>query len=76
MTCRDGVGLLADYVEGLIPAERRRVVEGHVAGCRRCRGFVASYLATPRLWRAATEVRMPRRLASRLRRFTAGLRPR
>jgi anti-sigma factor RsiW len=67
VTCRDGVAVLADYVDGALPAGRRRALDAHVAGCRRCQRFVKSYLATPRLVREATGERMPDALRRRLR---------
>ena len=48
-------------------------IDRHVAGCRRCRGFVASYVATPRLLRVALDAPLPRRVQRALRRRLAGL---
>jgi len=73
MTCRDGVRVLMDYSEGLLPAARRRIVEAHVGSCSRCQGFVLSSRETPRILREATDARMPARLESRLRRMVAEL---
>ena len=73
MTCREGVRVLMDYSEGLLQARRRKVVEAHVGGCRRCQGFVRSYLATPRILREATLATMPARLERRLHRRIAAL---
>jgi len=67
MTCRDGVALLMDYVEGALARPVSRAVTRHVSGCPRCRAFVASYLATPRLLREAIRPRMPRRVGRALR---------
>ncbi len=69
LTCRDGVRVLMDFTEGLLPAALRRRIEEHVDGCGRCRGFVRSYGETPRILREATETRMPERLRRRLRRI-------
>jgi anti-sigma factor RsiW len=73
MTCREGVRILMDYTEGLLPRGRIKVVEAHVAGCARCRGFVRSYLETPRILREATLTRMPPGIGRRLRRRVAAL---
>ncbi len=73
MTCREGVKVLMDYSEGVLPARRRKRVEAHVGGCARCRGFVRSYLATPRILREATLAPIPARLERRLRRRVAAL---
>lgn len=76
MTCRDGVRVLMDYSEGVLPAARRKVVESHVEICTRCQGFVRSYRETPRIVREATATCMPARLERRLRRLIADLPPR
>ena len=73
MTCRDGVRVLMDFTEGLLPTGVRQAVEDHVAVCGRCQGFVRSYRETPRILRQATVARMPARLGLRLRRTIAAL---
>jgi hypothetical protein len=35
------------------------LIEGHVAGCQRCQAFIASYQATPRILRDATDTPLP-----------------
>ena len=64
--CVSGVELLADYIEGLLPADVRASLEQHVLGCERCQAFVASYQATPAVLRAATDVVMPEDLRLRV----------
>lgn len=73
MSCVSGVELLMDYLEGLLPASTVAALDGHVAGCRRCQAFVASYRATPRILREATDLTLPVALQSSL---TAWLRTR
>jgi anti-sigma factor RsiW len=73
VTCRDGVRVLMDYTEGLLPASRRWAVEAHVGGCRRCQGFVRSYRETPRILREATITSMPEDLGRRLHRMVVTL---
>jgi len=68
-TCASGVELLADYLEGALPDDVRARIDTHVAGCPRCRAFIASYQATPRVLRDATSVEMPAELAETLRAF-------
>ncbi len=74
VTCAQGVGLLMDYLEGVLTAERRLVIETHVAGCPRCRAFLASYRETPRIVREATEAILPPETARSLAAFLRGLR--
>ena len=64
--CVSGVELLADYLEGLLPADVRASLEQHVLGCERCQAFVASYQATPGILRAATDVVLPEELRKRM----------
>jgi anti-sigma factor RsiW len=59
MSCQAGVELLMDYLEGVVPADVRSSLDSHVAGCRKCTAFIASYLATPRILRDATAAAMP-----------------
>ena len=57
--CATGLELLVDYLEGLLPAPTVATLEGHVAGCQRCQAFIASYNATPRIMREATDTALP-----------------
>lgn len=59
VTCAQGVDLLMDYVEGLLPVATRSTIETHVAGCPRCVAFIASYSETPRIVRDATAAELP-----------------
>jgi len=68
MTCRTGVTLLMDYLEGTLAASRRRTIDAHVEGCTRCQRFVRSYLETPRIVREATACVLPRRVSAALQR--------
>jgi anti-sigma factor RsiW len=42
-----------------LPASTVTALEGHVAGCQRCQAFIASYQATPRILREATDSPLP-----------------
>jgi anti-sigma factor RsiW len=64
--CVSGVELLADYLDGVLPADVSAALEAHVVGCERCRAFVASYQATPRILRDATDVVLPADLRAKL----------
>jgi len=67
MTCKSGVKLLMEYLEGTLPEDVRTAVEAHVAACPRCVAFIASYRETPRLMRDLTEAAIPADLADSLR---------
>ncbi len=41
-TCKDVIGLLTEYMEGDLPAERARALEAHLDLCSACRGFLTS----------------------------------
>jgi anti-sigma factor RsiW len=66
LKCVSGVELLADYLEGMLPADVSASLEQHVVGCERCRAFLASYQATPAILRAATDVVLPADLRASL----------
>ena len=74
LTCRDGVEMLMDYLEGTLGLPEREAIDAHVAGCPRCVAFVESYMRTPRILRAATAEALPAELAISLRRFLAARR--
>jgi len=69
ISCRTGVELLMDYLEGVVPEEMRQLLDSHVTGCPKCTAFVASYLATPRIVRDATAAAMPPELQRSLLAF-------
>jgi anti-sigma factor RsiW len=67
--CASGVELLMDYLDGVVPADVKAALDEHVAGCQRCAAFVASYLATPRILRDATDASLPPELEESLKAF-------
>ena len=69
IVCASGVELLMDFLEDALPADLRADLEAHVASCPRCTAFVASYRATPRIFRAATLARLPEDLEESLLAF-------
>jgi anti-sigma factor RsiW len=71
LTCRDGVELLMEYLEGVLPESLREAIDAHVAECPRCVAFVESYRQTPGILRTATAADVPEELAASLRRFLA-----
>lgn len=73
LNCRDGVRLLAAYMDGLLEPSARRALDHHVSGCVRCRRFVRSYREVPRIFRKATATIAPDRLKRSLHRLAARL---
>lgn len=73
--CVDGVGLLMDYLEGVLAAGQRGAIDAHLATCPRCVAFIKSYRETPRIFRDATAAGMPAGLSDRLRLFLKERRP-
>ena len=74
IVCADGVAVLMDYLEGVLPERERAALDAHVAGCPRCTAFVWSYRETPRIFRVATAAAMPAEARASLGRFVASLR--
>jgi anti-sigma factor RsiW len=69
ITCSSGVGLLMDYLEGVLPADVASAVDAHVSQCPRCVAFIASYRETPRIFREAVAASMPDDMAQSLLEF-------
>ena len=75
LQCINGVDLLADYLEDLLPTDARASLERHVLGCERCQAFLASYQATPQILREATDVVLPDDLRRSIQAWMKTLRP-
>ena len=73
LVCVSGVELLMDYLEGVLPEETRLAIDAHVASCPKCTAFVASYRATPRILRDATEPSIPEELQESLKKWLRSL---
>lgn len=69
MTCRELIEILADYVDGAMPAHLATDLERHLADCDACRAYLATYRATRALGAAAGRVEMPEEMKTRLRAF-------
>lgn len=67
IACASGVGLLMDYLEGVLPSDVRAALDAHVAGCQLCVAFIQSYRETPRLLREATARTLPADVQASLR---------
>lgn len=74
IVCASGVGLLMDYLEGVLSPQQRAAVDAHVAECPRCLAFITSYRETPRILRQATEVTLPAEVQTSLKSFLRELR--
>ncbi len=55
MTCRELVEFLADYFEGDLGPEARRVFEIHLGDCPECATYLRGYADAIRLARASAE---------------------
>jgi anti-sigma factor (TIGR02949 family) len=71
MTCRDAIDVLADYLDGTMPAELAAELERHLADCAACRAYLATYRKARELGAAAGRVEVPPEMRERLRRFLA-----
>ncbi len=71
MTCREVIEILADYVDGVMPAALAAELERHLEGCDPCRAYLATYRKTRALGVAAGRIDMPAEMQQRLRRFLA-----
>ncbi|HET8798829.1 MAG TPA: zf-HC2 domain-containing protein [Thermoanaerobaculia bacterium] len=55
MKCEELISFLADYLDGLLPAETLASFEKHLEGCRSCRAYLATYRETILMARSATQ---------------------
>jgi len=69
LTCREAIGLLADYLESALSEEEIRELEEHLAGCRPCQAYLNTYRRTKDLTGKAERVAMPEEMKGRLRTF-------
>ena len=71
MSCRDVSAVLADSVDGVMPAPMAAELERHLEGCEPCHAYLATYRKTRALGAAAARIDMPAEMRARLRRFLA-----
>jgi anti-sigma factor RsiW len=69
LTCREAIGLLADYLESALSEQEIRELEEHLAGCGPCQAYLNTYRRTKDLTGQAERVAMPEELKNRLRTF-------
>ena len=60
LACKELVELVAGYLDGVLPRERRDEFQTHLAGCQGCREYVRQIGATVRALRAADLQLAPR----------------
>jgi predicted anti-sigma-YlaC factor YlaD len=69
LTCRDVVGLLADFLELMLTEQRIVEFEEHLAGCEPCRAYLNTYRRTRELTARTERAEMPEEMRKRLRDF-------
>lgn len=69
LTCREVVGLLADYLESSLSQPRLAELEDHLAGCEACQAYLNTYRRTKALTAETERVAMPEEMRDRLRQF-------
>lgn len=72
MDCSRLVQLLADYLDGVLPADQREALERHLGGCPDCDAFLRTYRTTVALLRTLRDADLPQALRERL----SGVKPR
>ena len=70
--CSRLMELLAEYLDGRLPPERRAELEQHLSGCPECVGFVRTFRSTVSLLQSLSEDDLPEELRVRLRSFLDG----
>jgi anti-sigma factor RsiW len=69
LTCRQVIGLLADYLESELSQKLVGELEDHLAGCEPCQAYLNTYRRTKTLTAEAERVAMPEEMKHRLRQF-------
>ena len=67
LTCRDVIGMLADYLESALPPETVRAFDEHLDACQECVAYLNTYKRTRELTTHAGQVEIPGELKARLR---------
>jgi len=73
LTCQQAELLLAEYIEGALPAFERRGVDGHLAGCAACRAQVEDMRLAFQVSRAVEMPDVPEGLVARILEQTSGI---
>jgi len=59
LTCHEVIDILTEYLEDALPAEERRRVEEHLAGCDGCTAYLETMRETIRVTGMLTEEQIP-----------------
>ncbi len=70
MTCRELAELLLDYLDGTLPPEQAEHLRAHLADCKPCVHYVATYELTIQITRRLPPTPPPPELLERLRAAT------
>jgi anti-sigma factor RsiW len=68
-TCREAIGLLADYLEAALTQGQLAELEAHLAECEPCQAYLNTYHRTRALTAQAERVEMPAEMRRRLSEF-------
>ena len=71
MRCARLVELLADYLDGIVPAHERQAMDQHLTACSECVAFVRTYRTTVHLLRTLRDDDLPpalREILTKIRR--------
>jgi len=69
LTCREAIGLLADYLEAVLTQDQLRALEAHLANCEPCQAYLNTYRRTKTLTAQSERVEMPAEMRRRLGEF-------
>lgn len=72
LTCREVIGLLADYIESVLGQEQVERLETHLAGCEPCLAYLRTYRRTIALTAESGRIAMPEEMKVRLRQLLLG----
>ncbi|MGW4423350.1 anti-sigma factor family protein [Streptosporangium sp. NPDC004631] len=64
--CREVLGLVTDYLDGALPAGRRRRLEAHLTGCADCLAYLEQIRVTIGILGCLRTGEVPQGLLSRL----------
>jgi putative zinc finger protein len=67
LACRDAIDLMADYLEQALGGDLLAALERHLADCRPCVAYLATYRKTRELTGEAGRIEMPEEMKTRLR---------